>query len=187
MSIVVISGPAGVGKSTIKGRLMETGRFILSISCTTRPPRGQERDGVEYHFIDEPEFQRRVQRGEFLEWARVHQTHLYGTPGPPVREALAAGKHVLMDVDVQGAAQLRERGYPLLTVFLHPPSFEVLRERLEKRKDTPPAEIARRLETARRELLQADKYDLQLVNDDVARVVQCILLRLDTGQTPAGC
>jgi guanylate kinase len=177
--IVIVSGPSGVGKSTVRNRLMLNGRFKRSISCTTRPPRGKEQEGVDYFFVTVPEFERRRDAGEFLEWARVHDVHYYGTPCQPVFEWLGQGMHVLLDIDVQGAAQLRERGYPLLTVFLLPPSFELLRQRLENRRDTPPAEIERRLQTARIELAQADKYDLQVVNDDLEQVAQRILSALE--------
>lgn len=186
-TILVVSGPSGVGKTTVCNRLMATGRFVRSISCTTRAPRGGERDGVNYHYVDVAEFERRRERGEFLEWARVHERDYYGTPARFVLDALQAGTHVLLDIDVQGAAQLRLAGYPLLTVFLHPPSLEVLRERLVGRRDTSPEEMERRLRIATGELAQADRYDLQVVNDDLERVVQTIMSCLDgVGSSPSG-
>src|SRR5688572_23693934 len=104
---LVISGPAGVGKSTVCEQLLQTEGFVRSISATTRAPRGQEEDGIDYHFLTPEEFQRRIAAGEFLEWAVVHRKHHYGTPAGPLLAHLSAGRHVLLDIDVQGAEQLR--------------------------------------------------------------------------------
>lgn len=179
-SIIVVSGPAGVGKTTVCKRLLDTGRFILSVSATTRAPRGQEREGVDYFFVEKAEFEARIARGEFLEWARVHETNYYGTPRRFVQDHLAAGRHVLLNIDVQGAAQLKQQGLPLVTVFLLPPSIDALRQRLDKRKDTAPDEIERRLRIAEREIAASERlYDLRIVNDDVDEAVAAILAHLD--------
>lgn len=170
--IVVISGPSGVGKTTVVRRLLATGRYVLSVSATTRPPRGREQHGVDYLFVSVPEFEAMRDRGELLEWARVHETRFYGTPEGPVREHLAAGRDVILDIDVQGAAQLRRRGdLPLVSVFLLPPSLELLRRRLEGRNDTAPEEVERRLRIAREEIAASAAYDLRVTNDDVERSV----------------
>jgi guanylate kinase len=185
-SIIVVSGPAGVGKTTVCRRLLETGRFVLSVSATTRAPRGQEREGVDYFFVTRAEFEARIERGEFLEWARVHETNYYGTPRAFVLDHLAAGRHVLLNIDVQGAAQLKQQGLRLVTVFLLPPSIDALRERLVKRRDTAPDEIERRLRIAEREVAASERlYDLRVVNDDVDRVVAAILAHLDAAPPAA--
>jgi guanylate kinase len=183
-TIVVVSGPAGVGKTTVCTHLLATGEFVPSVSVTTRKPRGQEQDGVDYHFIDVPEFERLRAADELLEWARVHETTYYGTPKKPVLAAVSTGKHIILNIDVQGAAQLRKAGHPLVTIFLLPPSFEQLRERLARRGDTPQAEIERRMRVARDEIAQSNRYDLRLVNDKVERVTAAILAHLEGGPAP---
>lgn len=173
--IVIVSGPSGVGKSSVCARLLQRPDMVLSVSATTRAPRGAEQEGVDYYFVTREEFERRVAAGELLEWAHVHgKDTLYGTPARPVLDHLAAGRDVLLDIDVQGAAQVREKGFPNLSVFLEPPSIDELRRRLERRRDTSPEQIERRLETARQEIAQAFRYDLRVVNDDLDRCVATI-------------
>ncbi|MCX7591338.1 MAG: guanylate kinase, partial [Kiritimatiellae bacterium] len=141
--LIVISAPSGGGKTTLCNRLRaDYPELVYSVSCTTRPRRGDEKDGREYHFLTEEEFERKVRAGEFLEHAVVHGYH-YGTPVGPIREALAAGHSVLLDIDVQGAEQLRQKVLKvspkdplhgrLVDIFVEPPSLEELRRRLERR------------------------------------------------------
>ncbi|MBL4847017.1 MAG: guanylate kinase [Planctomycetes bacterium] len=166
--ILIVSGPSGVGKSSVCERLLSSGALYLSVSATTREPRGEEQDGVHYHYLTQEDFLRRVEAGEFLEWARVHGETCYGTLAAPIEEALAAGRHVLLDIDVQGADILRKKGLPVLSVLLKATPAQ-LRARLEARGDTTPEQIAKRLEYAQGELVQAWRYDLMITNDDLDR------------------
>lgn len=166
--ILVISGPSGVGKSSVCERLLAAGALVPSVSATTRAPRGAEEEGVHYFFLSQDEFRRRIDAEEFLEWAQVHGETFYGTPAAPVLEALGAGRHVLLDIDVQGAQILRDKGYPVLTVLLKATQAQ-LRARLEHRGDTSPEQIETRLEYAQAEIEQAWRYDLMVQNDDLDR------------------
>lgn len=168
--LVVISGPTASGKSTLWRRLVQRPGVAFSVSATTRAPRHGERDGVDYRFVTRAEFERRIQAGEFLEWARVHD-QLYGTLRGQVEAALAAGRDILLEIDVQGARQLRGCGLPILTIFVLPPSLEVLERRLRARGTEDEGEMGRRLAVARQELAQAPDYDHRVVNDDVDRMV----------------
>jgi guanylate kinase len=166
-----------VGKTTVCERLLDDDAFELSVSATTRAPRGEERDGVEYHFVDRQAFEQMIADEELLEWATVHD-QLYGTPRAPVQARIQAGTNVLLNIDVQGAAQLREKadrmGLPLVTVFLEPPSWDELERRLRGRGDTQPEVMERRLRVAKQEMAQAPHYDHRVVNDDLDKTVATI-------------
>jgi guanylate kinase len=173
--LIVISGPSGVGKDTVLQTLFQLEpRLRYSVSYTTRPPRPGEVDGVSYSFVDEPTFLAMVERGEFLEWARVHG-NLYGTSLARVRECLERGDDVVLKIDVQGAAQLRGRVPEAIFIFLLPPSAEALRERLQARDTEDEESLAVRVADAQRELAEAERYDHRVVNDQVERAAREIL------------
>ena len=153
--LFVISAPSGTGKSTLCENLRATPDFIYSISCTTRPPRKGEEDGVDYHFLSREDFLRRIERGEMLEYALVHDNY-YGTLKATVKEALEQGTDVLLDIDVQGAATIRETDEAmvrdsLVDVFIMPPTIEELEKRLRKRGTETEEQMQRRLTTGREE------------------------------------
>ena len=163
--LFVISAPSGSGKTSLCEALCaDMDDVVRSVSCTTRAPRAQEREGLDYYFISASQFAERVAAGDFLEWACVHRQR-YGTPRQPIDAATAAGKDVLLVIDVQGAAQLRAAGVDAVHVFILPPSWQALAERLAGRE--PGAEVARakRLAVARQEITQYTAYDYVLIND----------------------
>ncbi|MEN4448512.1 guanylate kinase [Mycobacterium sp. SMC-18] len=167
--VVVLSGPSAVGKSTVVRCLRERVPDLhFSVSATTRAPRPGEVDGVDYTFVSADEFQRLIDDGELLEWAEIHGgLQRSGTPARPVREAIAAGRPVLIEVDLAGARAVKEAMPEVLTVFLAPPSWEALESRLIGR-GTESAEVqARRLDTARAELAAQDSFDVTVVNSQL--------------------
>lgn len=169
--LFIISGPSGAGKSTILGAILkQRPQLRYSISFTTRLPRGDEKDGVEYHFVSEAAFRQKIDKGEFAEWAEVHG-HLYGTSATWVEEVVAQGLDILFDIDVQGAKRLSAKYPQAISVFIAPPSIEVLEKRLLKRGVDSSDAVARRLKNARAEMARADDYDHVLVNDDLAQTV----------------
>ncbi|MBZ8131728.1 guanylate kinase [Afifella sp. IM 167] len=164
----VLSSPSGAGKSTLARQLLDADDGLeLSISVTTRARRQSERDGVHYHFIDEPHFTRMVERGDLLEWAQVHGHH-YGTPLEPVEDALSAGRDVLFDIDWQGTAQIAEKlPNDIVRVFVLPPTMRELKARLVRRAEDSRETIGRRLTGSIEEIEQWSRYDYIIVNDDL--------------------
>ena len=168
--LTVLAGPTAVGKGTVAAEIRRRYPEVwLSVSVTTRPPRPQEVDGVHYTFVDDAEFDRMIAAGELLEWAVLHRTHRSGTPRRPVEEALAAGRPALLEIDLQGARQVRSSMPEALFVFLRPPSWDELVRRLVGRGTEDEADRARRLATAREELAAEKWFDVSVVNDDVRR------------------
>lgn len=165
--LFIISAPSGVGKSTlIRSILEEYPKLRFSVSCTTRSPRPEEVDGKDYVFISKEEFLNGIASGRFLEWAEVHGNY-YGTDSSPIEKWLRAGEHVLLDIDVQGARIVRCI-YPVAhTIFILPPSLNVLEERLRSRSTDSPEQIEIRLAAARRELMEAPWYDYIVINDNL--------------------
>ena len=163
---LVIAAPSGAGKTSLARALVERNpRIVFSISATTRPPRDYEREGHDYYFTDESGFDRMIAQGELLEWAVVHGRR-YGTPVKSVRDAIAAGNTVVLDIDVQGAVQIRTKLPEAALVFVLPPSAEELVRRLTNRGAEPTSERLERLRTARSELQSLDTFDYVVVNDD---------------------
>ena len=171
-NLIIVSGPSGAGKSALAMAVLAVvPNLRFSISHTTRAPRGTESDGVEYYFVGKPRFQELVEAGEFLEWAEVYGNH-YGTSRRFLEDVLARGDDVLLDVDVQGARTIRGKRPDAVAVFILPPSFAVLRERLEQRKLDKDYVMKQRLEIARREIICFRDYDYLIVNEDLARSVE---------------
>jgi guanylate kinase len=183
--VVIVSGPSGSGKSTLVQKVLELPGTMPSISCTTRPRRATEASGKCYDFVTEAEFDAMVARGDFLEYARVFGKHSYGTPKKWLDESRARGLDLVLEIDVQGAAQVKKKLPEAVAIFILPPSRQELERRLRSRGQDPDEEIARRLAMARDEIAASEEfYDFCVVNDDVesaGREAQAILLGLRCG------
>lgn len=178
--LVVLAGPAGVGKSTVVSELRKAyPELWFSVSATTRQRRPGEVDGKDYHFVDPAEFDRMISDGELLEWADIHGgLHRSGTPRAPIERRLAEGLPALVEVDLQGARSLRQAMPEAILVFLAPPSWEEMVDRLVGRGTESSADVSRRLETARQELAAQDEFDEVIVNADLQRTVKQLLTLL---------
>lgn len=173
-SIIVISAPSGAGKSTLTKRLLAASPDLrFSVSHTTRKPRATEKNGRDYFFVPRRVFERMVDRGEFVEWADVYG-HLYGTARKQLQAAQEAGQDILLDIDVQGHQQVRQKLPEAVSVFILPPSYEELSRRLRARHSDAPEEIERRLHTARREIAHWAEYDYLVVNDHLTNATQAL-------------
>ncbi len=175
---IVMSAPSGCGKSTLIDMILQEYHDIsYSISCTTREPRGEEENGIDYHFLSKPRFEKLIKEDAFLEYAEVHGNY-YGTLKAPIVEVLNEGHSMILDIDVQGAEKVRDhvRGLPnndplkigYIDIFILPPSMDELRERLVKRGTDAPATIERRLENAEGEIARQGEYMYRVTNDDLA-------------------
>jgi guanylate kinase len=171
--LVVLAGPTAVGKGTVSRYIRETyPDVVLSVSATTRPPRVGEIDGEHYYFVSDAEFDAMIDRGEFLEYAIVHNAYKYGTPRPPVDRALADGKSVLLEIDIQGARAVKEAMPEAVLVFLLPPTIEELVRRQQGRGTEGPEEQARRMQTAKVEMAAQDEFDAKVVNYEVSQAAR---------------
>jgi len=167
--LIVLAGPTAVGKGTVAAHIKEHHpEILLSVSATTRKPRPGEVDGEHYYFVDDAGFDDLIARGELLEYATVHNAHRYGTPRAPIEKALAEGRSVLLEIDLQGARQVRDAAPDATLVFLLPPSWDELVQRLVGRGTEDDEERARRLRTAKVELASQNEFDYRVVNAEVA-------------------
>ena len=181
--LLIFSAPSGSGKSTIINWLMQEHPELnmhFSVSCTSRPPRGQEQDGVEYFFLTPEEFREKIQNDEFVEYEEVYTDRYYGTLKSQVEKQLAAGENVVFDVDVHGAMNIKKAyGDRALSLFIQPPSIEELRRRLNGRGTDAPEVIEQRIARAEYELTYAEKFDTVVINDDLEtaklEILRCIL------------
>jgi guanylate kinase len=168
--LIVIAGPTAVGKGTVVDYILKNYPNIhLSVSATTREPRPGEVEGKSYFFISHEEFESLITADQMLEFAVVHGINKYGTPRKPVEEALARGIHVILEIDIQGARQVKKSMPEATTIFIAPPSWDILVERLQSRGTESPEEQQNRLETAKAELASQSEFDYVVINDEVAR------------------
>ncbi len=178
--LVIISGPSGVGKGTVRQKVFEkSDNLTYSISMTTRKKRSGEEDGIDYYFVSKEEFSDAIAKGKMLEWAEFVGNY-YGTPYDKVEEQLQQGKDVVLEIEIQGALQVKEKIADALFIFLMPTSLEELKARLRKRGSETPEVINKRLEKAKKEIPLKTNYDYVIINDDVDRAADVILKVIQT-------
>ena len=171
--LIVVSGPSGAGKDTICNKLIQDMKDTkISVSMTSREPRGKEVDGVDYYFISKEEFEERIKNDEFLEYAVVHNNQYYGTPKGKIEEDLSKGKNIILVIDIQGALKIKEKVKEALFIFIMPPSMEELKERLIKRNTESKKKILERFKTAYKEINEVTKYNYVVVNDEIDIAVE---------------
>ncbi len=191
--LLIISGPSGVGKGTVCRKLLQLKKTLkLSVSTTTRSPRPGEEDGIEYHFTTASDFKKMIDNDYFLEWAVVHD-HYYGTRRDLVKRILASGQDLILEIDIQGAEQVRKQVPEAISIFLAPPSMEALEERIIGRGTEEPDRIAGRMATARQEMQAYELYDYIVINDlveDAANLIDSIIdaekCKVSRGARPPG-
>jgi guanylate kinase len=172
--LFVISGPSGVGKGTIIKELRKRNPSLAwSVSCTTRNPRDGEKDTVDYYFLDEQKFKQKMESGDFIEWAKVHD-YYYGTTKEELERHIAIGETVLLEIDVQGANNIKNNNVPGTCIFLMPPSIDVLKERLQGRNSETEETFEKRMKTTKNELAQQDIYDYIIVNNELEDTLEKI-------------
>ena len=170
--LIVVSGPSGAGKDTVCNKVVEDMKDTkISISMTSREPRGKEKDGVEYYFVTKEEFEEKIKNDEFLEYAVVHNNQYYGTPKAKIEEDISKGKNIILVIDIQGALKIKEILPEALFIFIMPPSMEELKDRLIKRGTESKKKILERFKTAYNEINEFAKYNYVVVNDRVDKAV----------------
>ncbi len=171
--LIVVSGPSGAGKGTINGELLKRNNNIwMSTSMTTREPRGNEQNGKEYFFVTKEEFEERIKNNQFLEYAVVHSGKYYGTPKDKIYDKLNSGIDVILEIDIQGALEIKQKISDALFIFIMPPSMRILKERLTNRGTESEEKVLERFKTAYKEINEFTKYNYVVVNDEVEKAVE---------------
>ncbi len=171
-TLIVLSGPSGAGKGTICNELLkQVDTLNLSISMTTRSPRGNEADGKDYYFVTKEQFEEDIKKGNFLEYAKVYNDNYYGTPKKIVEESLASGKDIILEIDIQGALEVKEKMEEGIFIFIMPPSMRELKDRLVKRNTESKDKIIERFKNAYKEINEVTKYNYIVINDEVQNAV----------------
>ncbi len=185
--LIVVSGPSGCGKSTLNQKLIDSRNdTVMSISDTTRSPRGEEKDGTDYNFISTEEFEQKIKENKYLEYAIVHSNKYYGTPIEHIDEILSKGKNIILEIDIEGARKVNEKRPDAVFIFIMPPSMEILKKRLIGRKTETKEQVVERFKTAYKEINEVSKYNYVIVNDDIEdsllkmnSIIECEKCRVD--------